>query len=97
MVGDHKLGVAEQVKIDLEIEFENSEDVEIIMRSLEVEVLNAPSTRSSIKIHQVDKRILRLKIESKDTPSIRASLNSCLRWIILSYEILKLKKNEINV
>jgi len=97
MIGDHKLGFAEQVEIDLEIEFENSEDVEIIMRSLEVEILIAPSPRSSIKIHQIGKRILRLKIESKDTSSIRASLNSYLRWIMLSYEILKLKKNEINV
>jgi len=89
------LGFAEQVEIDLEIEFENSEDVEIIMRSLEVEILIAPSPRSSIKIHQIGKRILRLKIESKDTPSIRASLNSYLRWIILSYDILRLKNNQI--
>lgn len=88
------MGVAEQVGIDLEMEFKNSKDVEMIMRSLEVEIITAPSLRSSIKLHQVDKRILRLKIESKDTPSIRASLNSYLRWIILSYDILRLKNNQ---
>ena len=90
--GDHELEVIEQVKTDLEIEFDDPGYVKMIIGSIEPEILTAPSFRSSVEIRMIDENTLRLEIEAEDVSSLRASLNSYLRWIMLSYDILKLKK-----
>jgi KEOPS complex subunit Pcc1 len=64
----------------------------VVLKTIEVELKTAPSERSSVTA-SLDGNVLYLTIDAQDTPSFRASLNSYLRWIILSHEIQKLNIN----
>jgi len=85
----------EYVKSKIEIEFENLKEANIVLRSINPEILTAPSERSSIRTDLKNGNVLRIIIDSEDASSLRASLNSYLRWIMLSYDILKLKNRKI--
>lgn len=80
------------VKTEFEMEFETCWEAEVVLKSLEVEINSSPSERSSTQLKQVNKTLV-LDINATDTTSLRAALNSYLRWIMLSYDILKLKKD----
>ncbi len=80
----------ESVKAEFEMEFENQWEAEVILKSLEPEIASAPSQRSSTHFKQVN-NILKMKIDAADVTSLRAATNSYLRWIRLSYDVLKLK------
>ncbi len=77
------------VKALFKIEFESLEDAEIIFKSIEPELKSAPSNRSSVTA-SLDGNVMHLKIDAEDTHIFRASLNSYLRWILLSHEMGKL-------
>ncbi|RLF41712.1 MAG: hypothetical protein DRN18_03420 [Thermoplasmata archaeon] len=63
----------------IEIEFEERKDLDIIFRSVKPEVeKEIPKTKVSIE--KIDNKMI-LRIESKDTSSLRAACNSFLRWI----------------
>jgi KEOPS complex subunit Pcc1 len=79
------------VESKLEIEFENPDEVNIILGSIKPEVNGSPSDRTSVNIN-TNKSTLKISIRAEDTASFRASLNSYLRWIKLSSEILNLRK-----
>jgi KEOPS complex subunit Pcc1 len=79
----------QSVKTTLEIKFENSRDAGIVLRSLEPEFQTSPQERSSTSIDLRD-NVLRIEIDAVDTTSLRAALNSYLKWIILSCDVLKL-------
>jgi len=79
------------VETEIDIEFDSSKEAETILRSIQPEIISAPSDRSMVKAYIVNNRTLRLEINSEDSASFRASINSYLRWIILSYEVSKLK------
>lgn len=81
----------ENVKSEFKIEFETIEDAEIILKVLEPEIRTSPSLRSFTHIKRVDKELI-MKINAADTTSFRAAINSYLRWIMLSYDVLKLKE-----
>jgi KEOPS complex subunit Pcc1 len=83
----------QNIRTIIEIEFENAKNAMFIFKSIKPEIHYYPSERSLINL-EIDGQILKLKIHSKDTPSFRASLNSYLRWIILSKEILTLKNTK---
>jgi KEOPS complex subunit Pcc1 len=85
------LGIIEGVETELEMKFETQHDAVIVLRSVEPEIRTAPSERTSANIN-VSGNVLKIKIDAEDTTSLRASLNSYLRWVKLSYEILELKK-----
>lgn len=80
----------ERVKTHFEIEFDSPREAGIVLRSLEVELNTSPSERSSTHLNLKDK-VLEIEIHAEDTTSLRAALNSYLRWIILSHDVLKLK------
>ena len=79
------------VESELEIEFENPNEVDIILGSIKPEINGSPSDRTSVNITAYSST-LRIHIEAEDNASFRASLNSYLRWIKLSSEIINLKK-----
>ena len=79
------------VESELEIEFENPNEVDIILGSIKPEINGSPSDRTSVTI-TTDGNNLLINIEAEDNASFRASLNSYLRWIKLSSDILDLKK-----
>ncbi|MGP8190826.1 MAG: KEOPS complex subunit Pcc1 [Methanobacterium sp.] len=80
----------ESVKAEFEMEFENQWEAEVILKSLEPEIASAPSQRSSTNLKQMN-NILKMEIYATDVTSLRAAINSYLRWIRLSYDVLKLK------
>jgi KEOPS complex subunit Pcc1 len=81
----------EVVESELEIEFENSRDAEIVIESIKPEINGSPSDRTSVSV-DIHNNVLKIFITAKDSTSFRASLNSYLRWIKLSKEVLNLKK-----
>ena len=82
--------VVKGVEAEIEIEFQSHEEAEIVLRSIKPEINGSPSDRTSVNI-DIIKRTLKIDIDAKDTASFRASLNSYLRWIKLSYDVINLK------
>lgn len=82
----------ENVRTKFKMVFDSSRDAHIILKSLEPEINTSPSERSSAQF-KIEGNVLEIVIVAADTPSIRAALNSYLRWIILCYDVLKLKNN----
>jgi KEOPS complex subunit Pcc1 len=80
----------ESVKAEFEIEFENPWEAEVILKSLEPEIASAPSQRSSTNLKLVNNK-LKMEIDAADVTSLRAAINSYLRWIRLSYDVIKLR------
>ncbi len=80
----------ESVKAEFEMEFENPWEAEVILKSLEPEITSAPSQRSSTNLKLVN-NILKMEIDAADLTSLRAAINSYLRWIRLSYDVIKLR------
>jgi len=83
------MNVSECIKAEFKIKFENMEDAEAVLKTIEVELKTALSDRSSVTA-SLEESTLHLTINAEDTHIFRASLNSYLRWIILSYDIQKL-------
>jgi KEOPS complex subunit Pcc1 len=78
------------VKTEFQIEFENPQDAKIIWKALKPETVINPSGRSSTKIKLLNKTLI-IHVNAADATSLRAAINSYLRWIILSYDVIKLK------
>jgi KEOPS complex subunit Pcc1 len=83
--------IPEHVKAEFKIEFESSHEANVVLKSIEPEIQSAPSERSSV-IVKLERNVLKLIVDAEDTPSLRASVNSYLRWIILSHEVNFLKE-----
>jgi KEOPS complex subunit Pcc1 len=77
------------VKTELRIEFESSGDAEVVLKSIEPEINTSPSDKSFTQV-DLKNNILTIEIDADDTTTLRAALNSYLRWITLSHDILKL-------
>lgn len=71
------------------IELEDSDEARIIYNSIRPEISYTRNERSTTEI-ELDNNIIVIKILSKDVVSLRASINSYVRWIKLSSEILKI-------
>jgi KEOPS complex subunit Pcc1 len=89
----------EGIETEIEIEFENQEEAEIVLEAIKPEIDGSPSDRTSVSINIQESR-LKMIINADDSASFRASINSYLRWIKLSKEIIDLKneysENQIN-
>ncbi len=75
----------------IEIEFETQKEAEIVLSAIKPEISDSPSERTITEIKCHD-NILTIEIMAKDSPSLRASLNSYIRWIILSHQVIELNK-----
>ncbi len=80
----------EGVETELEIEFQNPKEADIVLRSIKPEINGSPSDRTSVSL-DIHDSTLKIVIDAPDTTSFRASLNSYLRWIKLSNEVINLK------
>jgi KEOPS complex subunit Pcc1 len=78
--------------MEFQIEFENIKQAEIVMKALEPEIDSSPSERSTVELNLIGK-VLDVNIRALDATSLRASVNSYLRWIILSLDILNMNKS----
>ncbi|MBU4536284.1 MAG: hypothetical protein KKF16_10885 [Euryarchaeota archaeon] len=76
----------------VEINVDSEQESRVIFDSLSPELESSPSSRATMKMDR-EGSTLYLKIHARDAPSFRASLNSSIRWIILSLEMLNLLKS----
>lgn len=81
--------ILDSIETVLNIEYDNSHDAEIVYTSIKPEVSFARGERSTAEIRLEDNVIV-ITIFSNDIVSLRASINSYIRWIKLSNEILKI-------
>lgn len=81
----------EGIETEIEIEFENPEEAKIVLGSIKPEINGSPSDRTVVNVN-VQESKLKMVIHAQDTTSFRASVNSYLRWIKLSKEVIDLKK-----
>lgn len=81
--------ILKNVNMQFQINFEDNKEAEIVFKALEPEIGTLPSLRSSAESKLEDKK-LTINITAEDITSLRAAINSNLRWIILSHEIIKL-------
>ena len=85
----------EGIETELEIDFENPRDAKIVLGSIKPEISGSPSDRTSVSVDIRDST-LKIVINAQDTASFRASLNSYLRWIKLSKEVINLENEYFN-
>ena len=85
-----RIKALKKVESQIELEFPSSNDAEVVLQAIEPEIRESPSERTSTEI-ECQGNILKISITAQDTTSLRASLNSYLRWVMLSNEILELK------
>lgn len=81
--------ILDSIETVFNIEFDSAHDAEIVYNSIQPEVSYAHNERSTTEIEVEDKNII-IKIFSRDVVALRASINSYVRWIKLSSEILKI-------
>lgn len=80
------------VDMEFQIEFEDIKQAEIVMKALEPEIDSSPSERSTLELNLTGK-VLDVNIRALDATSLRASVNSYLRWIILSLDVLNMNRS----
>jgi KEOPS complex subunit Pcc1 len=83
-----------KVQSEIIIDLDNPLQAELVLDSVMPEIQSSPSERSSMDINVKGSSIC-LRIISNDAASFRASLNSSLRWILLSLEVLDLQKTNL--
>lgn len=81
--------ILDNIKTEFQVELDSAHDAEIVYNSIKPEITYAHNERSSSEISLEDKNIV-IRIFSRDIVSLRASINSYIRWINLSLEILKI-------
>lgn len=81
--------ILDNIETIFEVELDNNHDAKIMYNSIKPELSFARNERSTTTIDIKDNKII-LIINSKDVVSLRASINSYVRWINLSNEILKI-------
>ena len=81
--------ILDSIETVFNIELDNSHDASIVFNSIKPEVSFARGERSRSEI-ELDENNIIIKIYSNDVVSLRASINSYVRWIKLSTEILKI-------
>ena len=80
------------IDIQFEIKVSDSEVCNQLYSNLLMETDFDPNERSSVEINQHNSTLI-LKIRAKDAVSARATINSYLKWIDLSFQLMNsLKK-----
>ena len=81
------------VYMQFQIEFEDFNQANIVIKALKPEINSSPSERASVELNLKNDKILDVNIRATDATSLRAAINSYLRWIMLSLDVINLKLN----
>lgn len=73
----------------IDISTGNPESALVVYRAVKPEFMDSPSRRSFVSMNLEDDRI-NIKISARDPASFRAALNSSLRWVRLSLDMMEL-------
>jgi len=82
-------GILEKIETKFVVEFDDDNEAKIVYNSILPEI-EAESNQRSITNINLNKDKIIINITSQDIVSFRASINSYVRWIKLSEEILKI-------
>ena len=81
------------IDIHFKIEISDTEVCNQVYANLLMETDFDPNERSTVEIDKIDSTLI-LKIKAKDAVSARATVNSYLKWIDLSFQLINsIKKN----
>lgn len=72
----------------IKLHFDSEREARIIYSVLKPELVSAPSDRASVDFTR-RKNEIELGIKATDAASFRAALNSYMRWIIVSLQMIK--------
>ena len=75
-----------------EIKLDSQFQAQVVFDSVNPEIITSPSQRSKLEMFLENSTIV-IKISAQDSTSFRASLNSSIKWIILSLDLLNLKED----
>jgi len=73
----------------IRLNFPSERDVEIALQALQPETKTAPAARSKVQVSGEDRNLI-LSFEAKDTSALKAAINSYLRWVHLTKDIVGL-------
>ncbi|NLM03148.1 MAG: hypothetical protein GX212_07310 [Methanothermobacter wolfeii] len=77
---------------EIEVSTGDPETALVIYRAVKPEVEDSPSERSSMSI-DLDDDLITISISATDSASFRATLNSSIRWVKLSMEMIDTLKS----
>lgn len=75
-----------QAKIRLK--FRSRQPLESVFNALEPETRTSMTRRSKVRIKREENDLI-LFFEAKDTPALRAAINSYLHWILLTRDVIE--------
>lgn len=78
-------------KTHVKLHFDSEREARIIYSVLKPELISAPSDRASVEFTR-RKNEIELGIKAADAASFRAALNSYVRWIMVSLQVINLEK-----
>lgn len=81
--------ILNNIHTEFVLEMDTPEEARIIFNSIKPEIDFEQNERSKTDI-RLDSNEIFINIESRDVVSLRASINSYVRWINLSLKILKI-------
>ncbi|MCG3225948.1 MAG: hypothetical protein H7645_03455 [Candidatus Heimdallarchaeota archaeon] len=79
--------IIKKLEIDFEFEMENEKMSSLLYETLKLESNYNPNDRAKTSL-EVHKNVLKLKIDAMDSISARAAINSYLKWISLSIQLI---------
>ena len=82
------------IEMMVNIKLEDKNTCELLYDALVLESTYNPNERAQANLEK-DGDTLILKIDANDSISARASINSFMKWINLSLQIISLSKNEV--
>jgi len=80
-----------KVNMQFQIKFKDFNQANIVMKALKPEINSSPSERASVELNLKNDKILDVNIRASDATSLRAAVNSYLRWIMLSLDVINTK------
>ena len=89
MIRVENKNILKSIDTEFIVDFDSRDEAEIIYNSISPEIEYEDNDRSKAIISLKDNSIV-ISIRSNDIVSLRASINSYIRWINLSIKILKI-------
>ena len=84
--------IIKRLEIDFEFEMENEQRSNLLYETLKLESNYNPNDRAKTNL-EVHENVLKLRIDAMDSISARAAINSYLKWINLSIQLI----NQISI
>jgi len=85
--------IIRKIEMTVELSFDDQKTTNLVFNTLLLESDYNPNERAQVNLENKGKSIL-LTINANDTTSARAVINSFLKWINLSIELISLTENK---